>query len=457
MQINGETYYFHGDTVMMDRLEGEEWVRRPVDLPSGVSYDVSTNTLTLNEALLTSLQLGWDLPDDDLTIRLIGQSAIIAEACCGLLLQGGVRTTISGSGSLYVKTTNQIRKNEYGEYEAYSAVNVESGGGLTITGDAMVTVEIDGEALYGTEEQNEQAYMSALNCSSNPLILSGNAVLTTVIPEGALHNGPVASEEDMYYFPGGYGGIQGLTDLTVSDNATLNPQMLELNDVYVWNDEIQSDEFVRGGSYVQTGGTVNITAHGRNSVTELWEWDEARQENIFKGYGPHFDYHGLGFWGRESTGTISGGVLNITAAPTGEQYAVSAYVCALNICNGDLTVNGGEINIHVPTGCGLGVGGWLEHENGTLSMTGGQVRLDGSNAWFSVEPYGSAVLSGGEIHSVSGELWIQSKKEWSEQTGQEERVSAGSLEIAGGKVTVDDGIFYSDGALTVSDGSLYIG
>ncbi len=137
--------YEWGDTVYLFQL---------VDLPEGLSYDAATNTLTLNKTKLDSLKVfyswyneengesGGNLPNENLTVKLIGTSTIQGQQ--ELLGFGDdIKATLTGTGTLNLngKCTDP---------EAWPVVlNLHNGAELTLDGP---TVNVNGEVAFEAQD-----------------------------------------------------------------------------------------------------------------------------------------------------------------------------------------------------------------------------------------------------------------------------------------------------------------
>lgn len=481
--INGDEYLIAGDVVLRNYFVGTDsddegntwdvWAWEKTELPKGVSYDVASNTLTLNNAQLTQLALGWhwvdewsgeeywNLPSQDLTIELIGANSIVCDWDWALGLHDEVKTTITGDGSLYVKATNEIQQDENGNYRFYPALDLGNGEGLTIEGNANVTVEIAGEGMDGNDEWNQPANLIAFSACWKDVTLRENAVLTTVVPEDGMSNGAVApNPDDPWHRPGGYRGITDVNCLTIEDNATLNTTTLDLNDHWEWDEETETDYIVGGSTLIMNGGTLNVTALPSLGAQENWQWNEETQEDEFLGYSDVYGYAGINMGGKQISIHLNGGVVNITAIPRAEHMEAAWCTEGLNVWDGEMTMNGGEINIVMPDIGGdnlaLCVGDWGEDRFGKLTMNGGEIRINGEHARFEVAPRGEAKLLGGSITIPSGELIIHDGWEWNEELQEHERVTFGTMLIDGTRVTMAVGSMNNNGDLTINSGGLFI-
>ena len=446
LNIDGDDYFIFDNAVMKHYFTGEYnewddeiWKWEKTALPTGVSYDASSNTLTLNNASLTKLYVGYrwyddwsgdegfKLPSKDLTIKLVGSNEIVCDYDRAVVLMEEVSAAITGDGSLLVKAVNDNNVDGDGNHYAFNAFDLEGGASLTIGGNAKVTVELAGQGAYDIWEDDtvvglENAFLSALNGGGGSLTLKDSATLTTVLPEGARDNGPEVTNDDDPYnndYPGGYRGVEDFRSITVQDNATLNTTTLFTSDIWQWDEANEVNVLVEGGSFTQTGGTVNITALGSYGWTGLWQWNDETWEDELVGYTDHYQYTGLR---TDGTITLSGGKLSITASPAEEEYDFSVGAELLGTSRGQINISGGTLELNTTVGDTISAGGWMEEETGTFNLTGGTVNSSGH---ISVRDYGTFNVTGGTLNAIGVNL-------------NEILTVDGAYNQSGGTVNVDD-------------------
>ena len=459
---DGEVSIFREKKSGIENTNGDDiWVLEKSSMPEGVSYDLATNTLTLNNAHLETMDLGYgwyddenetwchNLPTRDLTIELIGENTIESTRVHGIRFWGGVNATITGDGSLYVRMENSMQRDEWGNCQNFDAIHMSEESTLIVAGNATVTAEIAGQGWESCWDGDEYlgehpAMAAAIRGNQGSLILKDNATLTTVVPEGARTNGEwIENEEDAIWgdrTPGGYHGINSMLHITV-EGGTLNTQELEME--VRWGEE-GVDEI---GSYTQNGGTVNINPIGSKQKTEQWMWDEELEEDVFLGIVDHYHYNGLGHW-EGCDISISGGELNITAVPTEEELASSAHVSAIFTDNGGgVEISGGTVNVNVGAGDAITTknltvtGGTLNATNTrgcvlrvheTCTITDGEVNLFGNDHDVVYLDGCDMVMTGGNvtIGSDYSNLMSLGYGEWDENEG-------GSLTVSGGNLTLN--------------------
>ncbi len=472
--INQYTYVFYADGTIGHydyTQESIPWTEET--LPQGVSYDASTNTLTLDNASLESLSIQHDwydnetgygntnLPSDTLTINLVGENSIVASTNVTPVWFGSDTTpftvTFGGSGSLYVKATNYNGQNSDGYYTVSSIENYNTS--LVFGEEAKVTVEIAGQGKQthwngDTYLGEERAHLTAIRAfgESNSLTVRDSAVLTTVVPDGAMRNGTRVSAAEAIWgneYPGGFSGIDGFLHVNIQ-GGTLNTQSLDIFSHF------NEDSTIRmAGSYNQTGGVVNITGQGSYGETE--QWNEETGEMVMDENGnpvmiDHYHYEGI----HADPGArifIENGNLNIHVQPTAAQAASSAWFRGIGaygadieigrnsrvqvtgayegegirlgyhgddagnlIREGSLVINGGVLNVVSPDSFewavytednttvtvndgGIGCGGGV-HIMDTLNVNGGIIDL----GWAIELDYNAVLnMNGGELHFAGGD------------------------------------------------------
>ena len=460
LMINEQmAYAVFGDVVMVE-YEGENGlVIEKTDFPKGVSYDLKTNTLTLDNADLSALQAYWkyinewydeekgelvteevcQLPSENLTIKLVGENTITSSDMIPVQFGDGVKVTVTGDGSLHIKAVNSVQQNDEGNYFGFNALELHNGASLTIGGNANVTVELQGEAM---NDANEPAFLAAMRGNGHVLTVQDNAVLTTVLPEGARENGPKVEDGDddpgNNNYPGGYRGLEDFLHITVKDKATLNTSELNIGEKWEWDEEKQEHVLIETGSFNLQGGTVNITPLGRYDWTERWEWDEENETHVFLGYADIFRYSGI----HASSGTVavSGGTLNITVKDETieEGNMLDAY-------NGKILISGGTVNLDGP-GEAFSIGGHEPENKGSVTVSGGKVNVLGENQRIQIRPYGSLTISGGELNVANGEIYVEDT--WTDEDtciGGSITVTGGKLIMGNGRINVNNGTFTLDG------------
>ena len=348
------------------------------ELADGLSYDYTTNTLTMEnyDGEWMTFQYGWtdddgtfwaSLPSDTLTIELIGDNSLIAENHHALDLYNGLNAVITGDGSLLLKTVNNFAQDGDGNARVFDTFPM-NGGNLTIEGNASVTVEIAGEGNESCWEGDtwlgdRAAGMTALAMGHGQLYIKDNAYLETVIPEGADRNGSVdVGEENAIWgerFPGGYRGIADTFLLKVM-GGTLVTQSLEFGSGY------HDDGTFWTNNYAQTGGEVIIQATGWNNILEE------------DGVTQHTHYEGLSVR-QGGTAGIWGGTLTVNVEATDAQLASSVYYEAVCIRGGELEIGGdAEVTIEANNDRGNLLGVFCEDGTGKLNISGGTLNVNGS-------------------------------------------------------------------------------
>ena len=352
-EINGRwhEYYADADTYMA-WIEDESYeyggYRGEVELPAGVSYDIGTNTMTLNNATIDTLsvhyhwqgeddqgnfQEGWDLPNADFTLKLIGENRIGDGSTTALWLGNELNATITGNGSLYVYNNNENPK----QYNCNAAEIYDCN--LTIGGSAKVTFHVEGENYW---DNGDPAWMHGLMGSpTSTLLITDSATLTMEVPE-------LRHDETPGAFGGGYRGMENFREVTVEKQATVNLDSLHLSD-----GEMNGESYTM--KFVQRGGTVNINAKPNKLLNE----DNG---------GIRYHYEPVNVIGR-SLLQIEGGKMNINVVNNTDE---DARYNGIFIDNASLYIFGGNITVNTNVlGPAIYLGGenhsWLYMGGGTLT------------------------------------------------------------------------------------------
>lgn len=395
-----------------------------VTLPDNVSYDLETNTMTLNGANLESMRFiyawedegreGFDLPNKDLTLKLVGKNTITSFDGPALEIHGGVDLTIDGDGSLYMKADNgNGPRNEHGPY-GFDTVNLGRDSSLTVD-SGNVTVEITGEAYYWNEEHNEEVpcNLAAIRGNGGSLTINGGS-LTTVVPNGAYADN--YNEISHKHEGVGYSGLEHFRSVTVT-GGKLTTTTLNMH---------RDDENNWRGTFTQTGGDVIITALASKNYKELYEWSDEEQQDVMVGRGYHYHYEGLGSYGNVD---ISGGNLKILIHPTYAERSAHSYFDAICMRGAELKISGtGNVIIDntvsdQQSGDDNNEGSGVRLEDayndrgdhigtGTFAMTGGTLTMntpDGfRNEFLNMNHESNVQITGGKLATKNTETRLHS-------------------------------------------------
>lgn len=319
------------------------------DYPEGVSYNVDTNTMTLNNAHLGMLYLEYDnswydedgtfheshmLPTDTVTLNLVGENTLENDYANGIQLAGGANLEITGSGSLDIHVTNDFEQvpEEYGGgVVRYSPVFLSGTSSLTIGGNAAVTLVSD----YATETLGEWLFGIDSEGGTSSLTLKDNATLDIRMPDGEMFK---------YNEDGSYGFLpiqtnpdsnSGLCAITIRDNAILTTDSMNLSNCV----------------YTQTGGTWNLYTNPTNA--------EGRGHD--------------GLYAENATLNISGGALNINGRYAEVEGLEDYTFIGIQLAEGSqMNVSGGTVNVHNTFSRGFGI--YNAPQTG-LNITGGTINL----------------------------------------------------------------------------------
>jgi len=376
-----------------DEWGNQIWRRQETSLPKGVSYVLENNQLILDNANLTSLNLhptvsGYDeegnfwvafgLPNENLTITLVGSSTIENHCNAALWFNDGTNATITGNGQLYAKTTNYPDYlDENGELWCSNTINVHNGSSLTIGGNATVTAELSGHGYWDNGE-GATCHPISGTYEGEALEITGNATVTTVVPNGVRRYDESGSTSQI----GGYVGIQNFNSITVS-GGTLNTDHLNFYD---------------GGEFNMTGGVANFRdIGGVNLHPETGE--------------PIYHYEAINM--RNGSVNISGGELNIDVTAREGETIDNAGFYGINAVNGTIDISGGTINITGSTDGWAIIADTEYDDNGpidgtgsTLSITGGTINVNVPGKIYHggvvVSDFCEGYFAGGEINDDYG-------------------------------------------------------
>ena len=440
--INGLEYRYYADTnryMYWDPETESDWDTDR--LPDGVSYDLETNTMTLNNADLDSLGISygyWDdywqenfyclPPNTAFRIELVGDNYIRNSSDVALRIHNsldeGFTVTICGDGSLYVENTNN--PGTPGCVSAADVGNVD----LIIADSVDVTFHVEGRNQW--DDGNDAAMHGLQGSNSSTLRICDSATLTMEVPE--------ILNDETDDFNGRYRGLANFVDVIVEDQATVNLDLLEL---YYDGDTGVHQQFH------QRGGNVNINA--RPSILV----DEETGESYYW-YDPLNINDG-------SLLDISGGNLNIDVD---HRNAAPADCTMINVDKATMQVSGGQVILwsNVP-GTGIYVDG-NEGELSRLYYTGGTLTHynGGEDATFlNIAYYGRATFAGGTIRTDGGRIgfegydeetaavkWIGTNMEaWNSTIDVE-----GNFKMSGGLIQLNDSRFHANNTAEFTGGTL---
>lgn len=445
-RINGETYtyYAEGDGFLVSGPNGSQ----VGTLPSGVFYDYDNNILTLQNATLEELGLSYhwqerdnqgnlvpggdehyDLPNQNLTLNLIGSNTISCDYDAALSLDNDIHVTIGGSGSLYLFSDNGTgHTNEWGNY-AFNTVQVN--GHLTIAGNTTVTAEIAGIGKHGDND----AWLHAV-CGNNGayLTVTDSATLNAKLPQGARRY----DDTDDYW--GGYAGIENMDGITVEENGKLNTDTLNVSD---------------GRSFTQTGGTVTL-----NPVGGIWVDNEGT-------VGVNYE----GFWMSGGRLDLSGGTLTINAqvssGENGNFTGIGTENSVVNISGGTLNINSNSQGCSLGIGCQFNEQGPIAGTGSTLNVSGGTININTAmamNAAMDVYPISTANFTGGTINVDMAHFYFGAVKDnepaiiWDGTTLNGDCVGIhldGSFEMRSGTIHLENlGFLEANGMVAINGGTI---
>lgn len=458
--INGLWYQYYADAdTYMAWIEDDSYeyggYRTEVKLPEGVSYDITTNTMTLNNATMDNLnvsnywwgydengdfQEGWDLPNGDFTLKLIGENRIGNGSTVPMWLGGDLNINITGDGSLYVFNNNEGSV----PYQTNAAEVYDAN--LTISGSAKVTFHVEGANYW---EDGSPAWMVALMGSGNSTLrVTDNAVLTMEVPE-------ITRDERPGNFTGIYQGLVNFGEVIVEKQATLNLDSLELS----W---VETDGERYNQVFHLNGGTVNVNAHPSIHVM-----DEETGELRY-----YYDAVLINEGGQLN---VNGGKLNVIAEGP---YEGARYTGFKVTNGGNLYIFGGSINLSTNAlGPAIHVGGpdtsWLYMGGGTFTYTDHWTG-EQKNTLINVEDNSRARFFGGTIVADGGTMNLMGMAPEGEMeaitwngtalkgTGTHIvvhgnlRMSGGLIQLNEGRMEVENSAVFDGGTLAMNDSVMIV-
>ena len=430
--INGLEYSYYADVdryMYYDPETDSEWAAQ---LPDGVSYDLETNTMTLNNADLESLRITygyWDdywqedyycLPRDTaFKLELVGENYIRNSGDVALSVSDPLRedftAIICGDGSLYVENLNNP-----GVIGGVNAANVDDTE-LIIADSVNVTFHVEGRNQW---EDGIDAWMHAIQGgNSSTLRIQDSATVSLETPE--------ILNDQTDDFDGGYRGLANFMNVIVEDQATLNLDILELH---------YDEETGIRQQFNQRGGTVNINAHPSIVV------DEETGETQY-----WFDPININDGSRLH---IESGKLNIDADYSGDMAVDGTLI---NVSNSTMQVSGGQIILwsNFPA-TGIYVDGY-EGELSRLYYTGGNLTCyqGGEDSTFLNIAYnGRATFAGGTLRSDGGRIAFCGET----QEGSSPAVlwTGTTLQSYGNVIDVEGSFKMSGGLIQLNYGRLHV-
>lgn len=347
---NGQQYVKSGDGSETDAV-----------LPAGVSYDLETNTLTLENAALNTMEILYQidaeetevdywLPDPNLTIELKGHNTIVPQNeqldfNFGMYMACGVNATVTGDANssltLSVPAADGMR-----------AIHVEQGSVLTIAGETKVTA-----AITGSFESEGYAEVIAMGVYDSDLTVKDRAVLTAAAD----------AVENNYSIDVVSGTMKVTGHATVNAKSTLvvgvdDAAFILDGQAQVVIDDMDEGLLLNGADVTISGGTLDIQVT-KNPFSE--------------------DYASSGIVCNEGSLTLEDG-----------SVSVSAYNNGISLNSAAMTVSGGDLDIDLTAPVDYNTDydddgnpyysdyAWTDGiacNGSTLSMSGGNVTIDFPN------------------------------------------------------------------------------
>ena len=421
--VNGEAYSFYEDlkapmrwefTGDYDEWGNEIWNLVKAELPAGVSYDLASNTLTLNNATLEELQFnylwmdengnplpeseaGTRLPDHNVFLKLVGsntingqdgRAAIVVYNGANLNVVGNGTLTITGNGENYVAM--DVAPNATACFQS-GTIRLENTnlwfGGI---------IDWDGTTLIGNNSYFDVDQM--LTLTSGSITLNGGAFHANA--NMTMNGGEIVLNDSMLY--NGTAFNQNGGTITANINGGENPAIVAACYYALNGGEINISQnnglpaMAVRGTFHQMGGTVDI--RGDMGINVVTAWDDSGNvvvdENGNKRVGSLLLNDGV----MNITGTSGGKIAGIDVNPESSAFFGGG---TLNLTNAHIC-NGGVIDMtHMAEGSAMTVNlnngdfyvdnsfvmqdGYLHINNGTLYVTvaaeihGGQLVIHNEN------------------------------------------------------------------------------
>lgn len=462
--LNGTQYRVEpdgesGQIVLAWNDEDGDWSEEPTSLPTGVSYDLKSNTLTLNGAQLETADFRYTLAGDDgmeywlpkanLTIKLVGENSISLspseidpdQSYHALAFGGGIHATMEGDGTLAVSTVAS---------HDGSAILVCEESLLVLTDQAKVTAEVTGTYQVEDEEGNPfETVPPAVNCDYSSLTLQGSAQLTAEAPTAlTVHAGSAT--------------VSGSAKLIANGNLEFNGEESDQSNFTVMEN---------GQVSVTTDGEMGINLYEANLVADGGELDlhmtasDAYREDVDDNGNPIYtDYiwtNGI-LCGANSRVSLQGGDVSIkipngTAIYVGSEEGTGSFLQS----GGTLTISASEGSVESNGIYSEWSGSIIDFQGGTATIRGtsqgigigedASLTVRGS-AKVTLESYRFGIGMSGSLEVTGGLLDIDMKPDNRSDTGYAPSEEEDEAEI----YPWCQGIACGDGDITISGGTLDI-
>ncbi len=367
-----------------------------------VSYDATTNTLTLNGAEIDTYTKGHVIHSkmNELTIQIVGENNTITAASgyWGIRAESG-SLTLTGDGKLTVNAKN--------------SQGISAAEDLTITGAAHVTADArdialcsDGGAVCIDENAVVKSFSETyytIYAQDGDIDISGSA---QVYGEGY-----ACMQAGYYYDDANY----GYGDIRISGNAVVSSISTSenWNGLYtpLGNIEISGTAQVTTESYFPaiyagydvsiTGGTVSAVSISDCAIWAEEDLEISGENTVVNTYIEEADgtirYSCGGIVGRDDL-TIDGGTVNAYAecAEETDRYCIRCD-------NGTFSVSDGTVNAVVQNEPQSGYGNPAIYCGKTINFTGGQINAS-SRLHCAIEVYGYKV--GDAVSYITGDAVV---------------------------------------------------
>lgn len=431
LRINNEEYHVTEDGVVLYTDTGADLRTSLSDFfEDTVDYDLESNTLTLNNAELSKLELGysWDeetfLPRQDLWIQVNGTNTIANTEDHAVILHDNIKAIFQGDGTLNVAVSNAddpANDDDNGTFDAFVVNHAE----LVLNEGVTVNIEADGTGYqYHNPEDGDPWDTNGWNdddgyfyengekapCHIHALVShEGGAVI--YVQSGATLNATVPAV-------GRFNGIEGFDSIVVRDeNSSLTAQSIRFYGENNYLDVYDSasvtvtgvEEHNAGvddqdnpynnydiGAVSMDNGYIKVYNNGKLNVT-TGTFSEPGLENV--------NYHISGIVVGNG-GFLMGGS---ETAVTIDLDASQGWSDGLHVGSGEIRINDGKLDVSITGGIAVSAGEnphegnpnpvtILNHNGGTVKIRTGEQEEDATAYQIS---YGStANFNGTSVNDI---------------------------------------------------------
>lgn len=406
LRINNEEYHVTEAGVVRYTEEGETLQKSLADFFGGtVNYELESNTLILNEAKLSKLELGysWEdtnfLPAQDLRIQVNGTNTITNTEDHAVILHNGVKAIFQGDGTLNVAVHNADDPENNEDNHTFDAFVVNQSE-LVLNDGVTVNITADGTGYQYHDPAHEEQPEDPTNWNDADgyfyengrklpchirALTSHEGGATLYVQSGAKLNADIPAV--------GWGnGIDGFDSVVVRDaDSAITTQSIRF-----YGENSYLDVYDNGSLTVTGVEEHNTGIDGEGNPYNSYDIGAISMENGYiKVYNNGkltvktgaFSDPGIEGANYHSSGIVVG---NGGFLMGGEQTAVTidlsasqGWTDALHVGNGEIRVNAGTLDVDITSGIAVGVGEnphegnlnpvtVLNHNGGTVTINTGE-------------------------------------------------------------------------------------